>query len=120
MTHPTAVELLQAVMAWLDDVTKRGNADHSARDDFLALVARNALGIVVRELQLGAAAEAAAVARLQALLGSSGDVAALETELCDRIRSGGIECGDAALLAHLRLSTAARLAIDQPRYVSSA
>jgi hypothetical protein len=109
-THPTAQQLLQAVIDWL------GGAQ---RDGYMALVARNALGIVQRELAQGEAADAAALGRLRDLLGSDGDFAELELELSARIRDGAVAPDDPALLRHLRLQIIDRLAIDQPKYKSS-
>ena len=113
-THPSAAELLQAVIAWLDAGAKSNSAPE--RETYMALVARNALGIVLREWQQGPQADAAAQARLVKLLSLEGDLATLEAELTSRIRAGIIAPGDPALLNHLRLQTASRLAIDQPRY----
>jgi len=109
-THPTAQELLQAVIDWLGG---------EQRDGYMALVARHALGIVQRELALGAAADTAACARLRDLLGFDGDLATLEAELSARIRERVVAPDDPALLHHLRLQVYDRLAIDQPKYKSA-
>lgn len=113
-THPTAAELLQAVIAWLE-VSARAD-ETSQRATYMALVARNALGIVLRELQQGPQADAEATGRLIKLLGMEADLATLEAELAVRISTGVISPKDPGLLHHLRLQTAARLVIDQPRY----
>jgi hypothetical protein len=110
ITHPTADELLQAVIDWLGG---------DQRDGYLALVARNALGIVQRELAQGAAADRAARARLREFLGSDEELPELEQRLCDDIRTGEVDPDDPALLHHLRLQTLAHLQIDQPKYKSS-
>lgn len=109
ITHPTAAQLLEAVQAYLADPA-------GPAPGYMALVARNALGIVARELALGPAAIAAAEQRLRDLLGMPGDLATLEAELCARLRDGRIAPDDPALQAHLRAHTRDRLAIDQPRY----
>jgi hypothetical protein len=111
-THPTAAELLQAVIAWMESSAR----NPSERNSYLALVARNALGIVVRELESGAAADLGARGRLISLLALDADLPTLEAELSNRIRTGAVAPDDPALLHHLRLQTAARLAIDQPHY----
>jgi hypothetical protein len=111
-THPTAVELLQAVIAWMESSAR----SPSERDSYLALVARNALGIVLREMQQAPQADAEATARLRNLLEMDANLPTLEAELANRIRSGAIAPDDPALLHHLRMQIAARLAIDQPRY----
>jgi hypothetical protein len=109
ITHPTAAELLRAVMAWLDTDGATGNA-------YMARVARNALGIVQREMEFSPQVDRRAHARLQMLLGLQGDLATLETELCTRLRNGTMPLNAPALLEHLRLQTLDRPAIDQPGY----
>ena len=109
ITHPTAAELLRAVMAWLE-------GDGGAGGGYMSRVARNALAIVQREMDLSSKAGSEAQARLQALLGRDGDLMALEAELCARLRSGTMPLDAPGLLEHLRLQTLDRLAIDQPRY----
>ena len=109
ITHPTAAELLRAVMAWLESGGATGNP-------YMARVARNALGIVLREMELSPQADISANGRLQALLGLQGELATLEAELCARLRDGTMELNVPALLEHLRLQTLDRLAIDQPNY----
>jgi hypothetical protein len=109
ITHPTAAELLRAVMAWLESDGAAGNA-------YMVRVARNALGIVLREMELAPQANSRAQARLQELLGLQGDLATLETEFCARLRGGTMDLTAPALLEHLRLQALDRLAIDQPRY----
>lgn len=83
---------------------------------FHARVAANALGIVERELELGGEAEAAERERLRALLGSDGSLDALNRELCRRLRRGELTPETPGLLEHLRATTLAKLAVDQPRY----
>ena len=109
ITHPRAGELLDAMIAYLAE-------PGGPRAGYPALVARNALGIVRRELELAPAADARAAARLRALLGQQGDLATLETTLCARLRDGTQAPDAAALLAHLREQVLDHLAIDQPRY----
>lgn len=108
-SHPTAVDLVSAVARWL------AAPDDGARA-FGTRVARNALDIVVRELQLAPAAERRGIVRMAALTGIRGSFGELEARLCDMIRSGELDYTDAALLAHLRATARDRLAIDQPKY----
>jgi hypothetical protein len=79
-------------------------------------VAANALGIVSRELAQWPAAEAAAVARMQAFLGRDGDYETLNAALAEALRDGSVSADDPAVFDHLRRTTLATLAIDQPRY----
>lgn len=110
-TAPTAAEIVAAVVRWLD-----GGAPDAT--GFAGKVAANALGIVARELDLGPAAEARAVTRLEALTGRAGSFAALEQALCEMIERHEIALTDPLLREHLRATARDRLAIDQPRYRS--
>jgi hypothetical protein len=83
---------------------------------FHARVAVNALAIVERQLRLAPDAEAAERERLRALLGRDGTLDALNRELCTRIRAGEIGPSTPGLCAHLRETTLAKLAVDQPKY----
>ena len=114
ITHPTAEELVRAVAEWIDQI--RPQLD--PRNQFMARVAANALGTVGRELTEGPAAEAEALCLLRDLLGHDGDFETLNTELCDRIRTGGLTVDTPGLLDALRTMAAAQLAIDQPTYRS--
>lgn len=114
---PSAATLLQAA------------ADHLEREVLPALagyprfhtrVSINVLRTVMRELELGAPADAAEQARLQALLGDappSQPLPALRGELAARIASGALPLDDAALVTHLRETLRGALAIDNPRWV---
>ncbi|WP_372786207.1 DUF6285 domain-containing protein [Phenylobacterium sp.] len=112
ITHPRTEELAEAVAAWIDQI--RPSLD--PRNAFLARVAANALATVGRELTLGPAAEAAAVARMSEVLGRDGDYAGLNEELCERIRAGELMVETQGLLAALRVMATDQLAIDQPSY----
>lgn len=112
-THPTTVELVDALTLFVETVAAPQLKD---RDAFLARVAVNALGVIRRELEGGAALEAASAARLATLLGREGDYQALNGALCRAIRDGEVTAATPGLLAHLRAETLARVAIDQPNY----
>jgi hypothetical protein len=113
ITHPTSAELLDAVARFLEE---RALPQMQDRDAFLVRVAVNALATVKREGEAGAAMEAAAHARLVALLGHDGDFTALNHDLCEAIQTGAIPDDDPALLAHLRASAIDQIKIDQPNY----
>lgn len=84
---------------------------------FNARVAANAVDLVARELRSGAAADAAAAARLRALLQrEAGNSRDLESELCQRLKNGDIDPADPTLRSHLWATTLDKLAIDQPAY----
>lgn len=106
---PSRDELLQATTAWLEDATAPIEAFHRK-------VAANALGMVSRELAQWPAAEAAAVARMQAILGREGDYATLNAALAEALRDETVSAEDPAVFDHLRRTALDMLAIDQPRY----
>jgi len=112
ITHPKTEELAQAVAAWIDEI--RPGLD--PRNAFLARVAVNILGVIGRELTLGPAAEQRAVDGLAGVLGHAGDFAALNAELCARIRSGELTVETPGLVAALQVMARDRIAIDQPNY----
>jgi hypothetical protein len=126
MDRPTVQELLRAVQTFLErDLLP----ELEGVKRFHARVSVNVLAIVQRELALEGVQRPAQHARLCALLGRD-DVAptdpraldaaveALEAALCTRIRDGFGEAGDerTRLLAHLRATSAERLAVSNPTY----
>jgi hypothetical protein len=111
--RPTLVELVAVVREFLEQTALPALEGHTA---FHARVAVNALGIVQRQLEQAPEAEAAERVRLEALLGRTGSLDELNRELCRRIRAGDLGADDAALMRHLRETTLAKLAVDQPRY----
>lgn len=113
--QPTAAELIDAVSEFISrDVAPT----LTGRLAFHARVAVNVLAIVRRELQQGPDADRADAHRLAALLGETGDAAALTEELCRRIAAGEIAADDPALIDHLWATTLDTLAIDQPGYAT--
>ncbi|MGA0604577.1 DUF6285 domain-containing protein [Phenylobacterium sp. VNQ135] len=112
ITHPRTEELVQAVALWIDQI--RPSLD--PRSAFLARVAVNVLSVVERELAQGPAAEARARAAMAGLLGHEGDFAALNAELCAKIRSGELTVETPGLLEALGTMAHDQLAIDQPKY----
>lgn len=112
ITHPRTEELAQAVGGWIDQI--RPSLD--PRNAFLARVAANAMATIGRELTLGPAAEAQAVARMSELLGHGGAQPDLTSELCAKIRAGEFTVETPGLLAALQVMARDQLAIDQPNY----
>lgn len=113
ISHPTASELIDSVIRFIEE---RAAPNLKDRDAFHARVAVNALAAVRREIEAGAAAEAAQTARLSALLGEDGNWNSLNTRLCDQIREGALAPTDPGLLAHFRASIIDQVRIDQPSY----
>ncbi len=102
MSHPSAVQLLEAVRLFL----KEAEAALPPRLGFHARVAGNVLGIVSRELEADPdRAEAEALAAF-------GGAAAV----CAGLRDGSLSPADPPLLAALTEAAVARLAVDNPRY----
>ena len=110
--RPRAPELIEAVREFLERILPELKG-HSA---FHGRVAANVLDIVKRELELAPATDAAEHARLRALLGADGTLDELNRLLCRRIASGEMALDAPGLVAHLRETTLAKLAVDQPRY----
>ena len=94
--EPTAAEILTAVTEWLASVKER----FTGRERFEHAVARNALGIVVRELTARPQAE--------------------DRALADDLLAGRVSLATPGMLARLRASALAKLAADQPKYPSLA
>ncbi len=110
---PSLVELVRAVRHFLEGRALPALQGHRA---FQARVAANALGIVERQLERGPDSEAAERERLRALLSRDGSLEELNRELCRRIRSGDLVPDSPGLFEHLRETTLAKLAVDQPQY----
>jgi len=113
MDQPSALELVTAVREFIE---KHAMPELHGRTAFHARVAGNALAIVARELEQGDEANKAEKGRLKALIGVDGTLEELNRELCRRIRSNSIALDDQSLAAHLRETTLAKVAIDQPTY----
>lgn len=112
ITHPRTEELAESVRLWIEEI--RPTLD--PRNAFLARVAANAMATICRELTQGPAAEANAVAGMREVLGHDGDFAALNSELCERIRSGELTVETPGLLRVLAAMARDQIAIDQPNY----
>lgn len=93
--EPTNAEMVQAVRDWIEGSIKPGAEGHAR---FEAVVAMNALGIVLRDLEAGVRAEDAALAA--ALL------------------SGTTTLAEPGLLAALRRAVLDKCAIDSPKYAA--
>lgn len=110
---PDRVQLLDAVLEFL---AGDGSAGDDAMRTYERRVAVNLLRIIRRELVAADALLDEECARLTGLLAEQGDAVALNARLCERIRNRDIDIVSAPLLDHLRRTTLAKLAIDNPRY----
>ena len=81
-------------------------------------IAANMLAALERELRRAPEADAAERTRLAALLGRDGTLAELTQALALAIRDGRLAIGDPRLLDHLRRSTEAALAINNPSWLA--
>jgi hypothetical protein len=93
MGEPSAVELLEAVRDWIDSDVK---AQAEGRERFLAAVAMNALGMVIREQE--------------------NPVQIHDKALADDILAGRRSLATPGLLAKLRKDALDKLANDVPKY----
>src|SRR4051794_2505705 len=113
--RPTAAELVVAVREYLErDVMPATEG----RVSFHARVAVNVLGMVERELTLGAEQREAERARLVGLLGHDGTVRELTEELAAGIRAGTIDHRRTDVLACVKATVAAKLAVANPGYIA--
>ena len=126
--HPTAAELIAAARMQIERNVLPALAEPRLR--FQTLVAANVLAIVERELSGGETQLAAAWQRMAELLGNAVPappagaelreaLAAQNLALCDAIRAGEFDAGlrRQMLLAHLRRTAEAELAVANPRYL---
>jgi hypothetical protein len=111
--QPSPREILGAIAAFLRNTVIPNSDPHTA---FQTRVAANALDLVCRQLELGAAGEAAEVQRLQALLGRAGTLAELNTALADALASGEMGLTTPGVSEHLRATTLEKLQVDQPSF----
>lgn len=107
----TAAELLEAVRQFLRQEVLPELEGFKA---YNTRVAANALGIVARELELGAGL-AELDARIAARLGLDRQAGAVPHQIALALRDGTVAVDD-SLLAWLRQRTLLALAIDNPKY----
>ncbi|HTT87104.1 MAG TPA: phosphotransferase family protein [Acidimicrobiales bacterium] len=104
---PGVADLLETAAAFLR--TEAGPA-LAGRTAFHTRVAANVAAMAAREIRMGPALEAAHAERLRRLgVGS-------EAALCDSIRAGDFDDREGQLLAAVRATVAAKLAVANPRY----
>jgi len=129
--RPSAVELVAAARMHLEKEVLPALAEPRLR--FQTLVAANVLLMVERELALAESQLEAEWERLNALEGSSPArpsslearreaIAARQRALCERIRRGEFDKGEAqrALFQHLRRTVEEKLRVANPRFLARA
>ncbi len=115
LDQPTGAEVLEAVARYLrETLLPKLPADAV----FHTRVAANAVDMVRRQLEQGAAFEQAELERLRALLGRDGTLSALNGELSERIAAGELGPESPGLMEHLWSTTMEKMAVDQPSYAS--
>ncbi len=112
---PEATLLLKAAVKYLENELMP-TLDGYHR--FKTRVTANALNIVYRELTMRAAQEVEERKRLVELLGHEGSVDELSSELCDKIRSGGVALDDPRMRDHVRQSLHDALEINNPKWLT--
>jgi hypothetical protein len=93
--EPTNAEMVQAVRDWIEASIKPGAEGHAK---FEAVVAMNALGIILRDLGAGVRAE--------------------DKALSEALLSGTTTLAEPGLLATLRRAMLDKCAIDSPKYAA--
>ena len=111
--QPTPAEIIGAVSAF---VKAQALPELTPHAQFQMRVAANALELAKRDLDLSPAEDAAELERLTALLGRTGSLLDLNTELSRRIAAGEADLSTPGLAEHLWATTLAKLAVDQPNY----
>ncbi len=112
--RPTAAELVESVREYLERDVMTGEG----RVAFHGRVAAGILAMVERELAAGPAPYAAERTRLGALLAAEGSVRDLNVELARRIRAGELDPQRDEVLAVVRASVRAKLAVSNPTYAT--
>jgi hypothetical protein len=113
--RPDRAEILDAVRSLLEREVKphvTGETGYHLR------VAIHLLRILSRDLELGPRLDEIERRGLAALLDDLPEGERTVAALCARIREGLIAIDDPRLRDHLRATTLAKLAIDQPKYPS--
>ncbi len=95
--EPTNREIVQAVRDWIEGAIKPASQGHAK---FEAVVAMNALGIVMRDLDAGTRAE--------------------DTALSQALMAGTTTLAEPGLLARLRRAVLDKCAVDSPKYAALA
>jgi len=104
--HTKPTELTDAIIEWLsDDIIP----DAKGREGFKARVARNAMGILKRDITLSPHFKPRQSARLEQLETN-------EDDLIVRLLKGSISIQDNDIRRHLKRTTLEQLSIDQPKY----
>ena len=86
------------------------------RTKFLARVAGNSLGIILRDRSIGGEHRRLELERLRTIFASQDGLLDLQWRLVNALRDASIPLDHDGVIAHLRDTVANQVAIDQPRY----
>lgn len=111
--HPSVQELSRGIDAFESRLQGQNLTGHEV---FLARIATNARDLITRDQAMRPHGEDIEARLLNQALGKSGDIGALNRELCQAIRFGSLAADDPALLSALRIVTTLQVQIDQPDY----
>jgi hypothetical protein len=112
--RPTATELVAAVREYLERDVMPATEGRVA---FHARVAVNVLGMVERELEVGAAQDVEEQERLVELLGRDGTVRELTEVLARGIRDGSLDLPWSEMIESVRGTVRAKLEVANPGYL---
>lgn len=113
--RPTAAELLTAVREHLINNVAPTLEGQPA---FHLRVATNALSIVERTMEQGAAMDKAEHERLHSLLGEEGSLIELNQSLVEQIRAGKLTDKHEDVLSHLRQTVIDKVQLANPKYLT--
>lgn len=110
---PSSPEIIDAISSLLKERILPKLEGH---DVYALRVAINSLGIVKREFENRSDMEVGEKQRLELILGHSGTLEELNSELCKKIRDGDFTLSDKPVLEHLKQTAMDQVTIDQPKY----
>jgi hypothetical protein len=113
--EPAPPELTKAVADFLRDDVVPLVSGHTA---FKLRVAINMLELVIRQMTLEAASDAAEAERLKRLLDMQGSLLELNRALAEKIATGEMDLQTPGLAEHLWQTAMDKLAVDQPTYAA--
>ena len=112
-SNPSKEELIISIINYIEnDVI----SELKGQKRFHAHVAKNSLGIILRQLRLENENNSKEKKRLEEILKIDGDLIELNKILCEKINNEEINIKDNDLIDHLYKTTMEKLSIDQPNY----
>lgn len=112
--RPDSAELIESVREMMESLLLPAQTDKSL--SYSTRVAINILKIVERDLKQASSLREIELGGLEDLLGETGDLAELNRQLVAKIRKGGYDQDNRALLEHFKGTVLGKIAIDNPNY----